>query len=135
MGGKASAELANLYCYVKESNFIDSLVSAGKLQEAKAWFNTWRYIDDLLGFGNRGNGWDLIQYGMEHTDTTDIKFSHRDGRSQAIFLGMRIDSKPEGIYTSVQPKGLGWIWLPRKFIDYSACHIVRGKDTNRKNTN
>ena len=35
MGGKASAELANLYCYVKESQFIDSLIAAGKTSEAK----------------------------------------------------------------------------------------------------
>jgi hypothetical protein len=122
MGGKASAELANLYCYVKEAQFIDSLIEKGNIQEAKTWYNTWRYIDDLLGFGDRGNAWKDIQYGMEHTETTDIKFSSRDGRSQAVFLGMRINSKPEGIFTSVQPKGEGWTWLPRKFIDYSSCH-------------
>jgi hypothetical protein len=122
MGGKASAELANLYCYVKESQFIDSLIAEGNLQEAKRWFHTWRYIDDLTGFGDRGNSWEKIQYGMEHTETTEIRYSAKDRRSQAVFLGMKIDSKPDGIFTSVQPKGLGWAWLPRKFIHYSSCH-------------
>ena len=59
---------------------------------------------------------------MDHTETTETRYSAAHTRSQAVFLGMRIDSKPEGIYTSVQPKGLGWSWLPRKFIDYSSCH-------------
>ena len=34
MGGKASAELANLYCYVKESQFIDSLIQNGNLKSS-----------------------------------------------------------------------------------------------------
>ena len=54
MGGKASAELANLYGYVKEAYFIDSLVQQGKIEVARQWFHTWRYIDDLCGFGGRG---------------------------------------------------------------------------------
>ena len=122
MGGKASAELANLYCYVKESQFIDYLVRKGDTPETKKWFHTWRYIDDLCGFGDRGNSWQKIQYGMEYTETTDMRYSPQDGRSQVVFLGVRIDSKRDGIFTSVQPKGLGWAWLPRKFIDYSSCH-------------
>ena len=52
MGGKASAELANLYCYAIESQFIDGLIQQGQIDEAKKWFYTWRYIDDLLGFGD-----------------------------------------------------------------------------------
>ena len=122
MGGKASAELANLYCYVKESTFIDSLINSGKLQEAKEWFHTWRYIDDLCGFGNRDDKWQQIQYGMEHIDTTEKRPTPDSNHSQVVFLGMRIESKPEGIFTSVQPKGMGWSWLPNKFIEYSSCH-------------
>ena len=122
MGGKASAELANLYCYTVESQFIDGLLKEGKMEEAKSWFYTWRYIDDLLGFGDRQNGWDVIDYGMEHIETTDIRFSEKDKSSQAIFLGMKIQSNPSGVWLSVQPKGEGWTWLPRRFIEYSSCH-------------
>ena len=122
MGGKASAELANLYCYVKESGFIDSLIADGKLDEAKRWFHTWRYIDDLCGFGDRGDMWQKIPYGMEHVETTELRHSTPKGTSEAVFLGMRIKSNPDGIWTSIQPKGDGWAWLPRKFIDYSSCH-------------
>jgi len=43
-------------------------------------------------------------------------------KSQATFLGMKILSSPDGIWTSVQPKGDGWAWLPQKFIEYSSCH-------------
>ena len=122
MGGKASAELANLFCYYKESRFIDNLIQQGKLDEAKSWYWTWRYIDDLLGFGRRENGWQNIDYGMEHIDTTDSRFCEESGESQAVFLGMRISNSPGGLLTSVQPKGEGWVWLPRKFIEYSSCH-------------
>ena len=122
MGGKASAELANLYCYVKESRFIDSLIQQGRLEDAKRWFNTWRYIDDLCGFGDRGNMWQEISYGMEHVETTDIRFSPLDQKSQVVFLGMKVVSNSDGISLSVQPKGDGWAWLPQRFIDYSSCH-------------
>ena len=122
MGGKASAELANLYCYAIESQFIDDLIQQGNLNEAKSWFHTWRYIDDLLGFGDRGNSWSQLPYGMEHIDTTDTAFCRKTNKGQAVFLGMRILTNPDGVWTSVQPKGDGWMWLPRKFIEYSSCH-------------
>ena len=122
MGGKASAELANLYCYAVESQFIDGLLQQGKLEEAKSWFYTWRYIDDLLGFGERNDGWKAIEYGMEHLETTNIRFSATDKKSQAVFWGMKIQSNPDGVWLSVQPKGEGWTWLPRRFIEYSSCH-------------
>ncbi len=122
MGGKASAELANLYCYVKESHFIDSLLQQGREEDAKSWFHTWRYIDDLCGFGDRGQMWQEITYGMEHVETTEIRYSPSDCKSQVVFLGMKIVSNSEGISLSVQPKGDGWAWLPQRFIDYSSCH-------------
>ena len=122
MGGKASAELANLYCYAVESQFIDRLIQQGKQDEAKSWFHTWRYIDDLLGFGDRKDQWQQLQYGMEHVDTTDTAFCERTRKGQAVFLGMKIVTNPDGVWTSVQPKGEGWMWLPRKFIEYSSCH-------------
>ena len=104
MGGKASAELANLYCYAVESQFIDQLVQEGKLEEAKSWFHTWRYIDDLLGFGDRKDGWQKIDYGMEHIETTDVSYSEKDHKSQAVFLGMRIQSDPAGFGCLCNPK-------------------------------
>ena len=52
MGGKASAELANLHLYHIESTFVDKLLLLGRLEDAKRVFYTWRYIDDLTGFGD-----------------------------------------------------------------------------------
>jgi len=107
MGGKASAELANLYCYAIESQFIDDLIRQGKIDEAKSWYYTWRYIDDLLGFGDRGNAWTQIPYGMEHVDTTDTAFCEDTKKGQVLFLGMKILTNPDGVWTSIQPKGEG----------------------------
>ena len=75
-----------------------------------------------MGFGDRKDGWDAIEYGMEHTETTDIRFSEKDKKSQAVFLGMKIISNPDGVWLSVKPKREGWTWLPRRFIEYSSCH-------------
>ena len=63
-----------------------------------------------------------IEYGMEHVETTDTKFSPSTGTSQVVFLGMRVANSPSELLTAVQPKGDGWAWLPRKFIEYSSCH-------------
>ena len=49
----------------------------------KARNNTWRYIDDLEGIGQRN--WKGIDYGMEHTDTTE------ESGKACTFLGMRIE--------------------------------------------
>ena len=65
MGGKASVEIANLYCYAIESAYIDKLVNKDRIEEAKSWFNAWRYVDNMLGFGERK--WEEIDYGMEHS--------------------------------------------------------------------
>ena len=35
---------------------------------------------------------------------------------------MKILCNPDGVWLSVQPKGEGWTWLPRRFIEYSSCH-------------
>ena len=66
--------------------------------------------------------WEELKYNMEHIDTTDSRFNPQTKESQIVFLGMRVLSTANRIWTSVQPKGDGWMWLPRKFIDYSSCH-------------
>ena len=117
MGGRHAAELANLYCYQCESTFIDNLIAKGQEEEARKWFDTWRYIDDMLGFSTR-NWLDATQipnYNMSHTDTTD-------GPGTAVFLGMRINQQKDSLILSVQPKGAGWKWIPNRFLEYSSCH-------------
>ena len=120
MGGKASAEIANLYCYTIESQYIDKLIAANKIKEARDWLNTWRYIDDMKGFGSRP--WDEIDYGMSHLDTTDRPYDPLTQTSESVFLGMRTISHPSGIQLSVEPKGKGWRWIPQRFIEFSSCH-------------
>ena len=122
MGGKCSAELANLYCYAVEAEFIDHLIENNCLDEAKKWFFTWRYIDDLCGFGDRGQSWDQLRYGMDHVDTTDSPYNVQNKSSMTVFLGMKITTNADGIWTSVQPKGVGWKWIPQRFMEYGSCH-------------
>ena len=117
MGGKASAEIANLYCYTIESQYIDKLIAADKIKEAREWLNTWRYIDDMKGFGSRP--WDEIDYGVSHLDTTDVPYDPLTQTSETVFLGI---SHPSGIQLSVEPKGKGWRWIPQRFIEFSSCH-------------
>ena len=59
MGGKASAELANLYRLAIESAYTDKPMNNNRMEEAKSWFNTWRYIDDdaWLSRAQMGMGW------------------------------------------------------------------------------
>ena len=122
MGDKCCAELANVYCCAVEAEYIDSLIENNHLDEAKRWFFTWRYIDDLCGFGDRGQSWSQLKHGMAHEDTTDYPYTLQKKSSMAVFLGMMIISNHDGIWTSVQPKGVGWKWIPQRFIAYGSCH-------------
>ena len=114
MGGKAASEMANIYCYAIESQFIDALVAANRLPEAQLWSNTWRYIDDLLGFGDRR--WDQVEYRMEHRDTTTVP------GTEVGFLGMVIKRTARDIDMAVLEKGAGWQWKPQRYLEYSSIH-------------
>ena len=48
MGGHASSDIANLYCYRIESKFMDDLVAKGELGLARKHDYSCRYIDDFL---------------------------------------------------------------------------------------
>ena len=122
MGGKCSAKLANLYCYAVEAKYIDSLLENNQPDEARKWLFTWRYIDALCGFGDRGKSWDKLQYRMTHEDTTDSPYNPRSKSSTTVFLGMKILTNSDGIWTSAQPKRVGWKWIPQRFIEYNLCH-------------
>ena len=124
MGSKCAQELANLYCYSREAQFIDTLISSNKFEEARKWAKTWRYIDDICGLGRRR--WNEPSfsptYGMDHIDTT-----HTPGQ-KAVFLGMAIETSSAGLSLSVQPKGEGWKWIPQRFIDFGSCHTHYTKE-------
>ena len=78
------------------------------------WANTWRYIDDLFGFGDRR--WDALNYGMEHKDTSLI--AHKE----VVFLGMHVKRGQSNLLLEVWQKGTGWQWKPQRFIEYTSCH-------------
>jgi hypothetical protein len=113
MGGKCSAELANLYCYSVESAVIDKLLAAGRTDVAQSMYHTFRYIDDILGFGHPH--WELLNYGMEHRRTSE-------DRRKAVFLGMSIDTSGDFIMLRMEPKGAGWKWKPQRYVDWSSVH-------------
>ena len=59
---------------------------------------------------------------MAHKDTTDTPYNSRSKSSTTVFLGMKILTNSDGIWTSVQPKGVGWKWIPQRFIEHNSCH-------------
>ena len=119
MGGKSSAELANLYCYSVESATIDTLLQNGQDDVARAMYHTFRYIDDILGFGR--SMIHLFDYQMEHKQTNERV-------DTAVFLGMRIMTSGDFVQLSHEPKGAGWKWKPQRYVEWSSIHT---KDTKR----
>ena len=115
MGGKCSSELANLYCYSVESTTIDRCIEQGAHNVAKSMFHRWRYIDDILGFGEQN--WQILDYGMEHKKTND---SHM----RAVFLGMSIDTSGDYVRLALEPKGVAWKWKPQRYLNWSSVHTA-----------
>ena len=107
MGGKCSSELANLYCYSVESRTIDTLLAQGATATVKSLYHTFRYIDDILGFG--ANQLHLFPYNMEHRCTND-------NPHEAVFLGMAINTNGDFVKLKLQPKGAGWKWTPQRYV-------------------
>ena len=119
MGGKSSAELANLYCYSVESATIDALLQNGQEDLVRSTYHTVRYIDDILGFGNALTH--CFDYQMEHKQTNDQPHT-------AVFLGMRITTSGDFVQLSHEPKGAGWKWKPQRYVEWASIHT---KDTKR----
>ena len=53
MGTNCAPLLADLFLYSYESEFLDKLISKGKRNLARQFNLTYRYIDDLISFGNK----------------------------------------------------------------------------------
>ena len=104
MGSKCASELANLYCYSVESHFIDQLLPHNT-EEAKKWYPTWRFIDDIHGLKIRK--WETPNlcpnYGMDHTDTSE------DIGKTAVFLGMKIEAKEEKRHRALCSTQRSWL--------------------------
>ena len=119
MGGKCSSELANLYCYSVESQTIDHLLTQGSLNTVKSMYHIFRYIDDILCFGQ--NLLHLFPYNMEHRRTNDTP-------QQAVFLGMSIDTSGDFVKLKLQPKGAGWKWVPQRYVEWNSVHTDATKN-------
>ena len=91
-------QLANLYCYSVESATIDNLLRNNQLDLVRSMYHTFRYIDDICGFGRPQ--WALLDYGMEHRQTNEQPHT-------AVFLGMRIDTSGDFVQLRLEPKGAG----------------------------
>eukprot|EP01059_Diplonema_ambulator_P015921 TRINITY_DN2713_c2_g1_i1.p1 TRINITY_DN2713_c2_g1~~TRINITY_DN2713_c2_g1_i1.p1 ORF type:complete len:388 (+),score=26.71 TRINITY_DN2713_c2_g1_i1:502-1665(+) len=138
MGGNASPDLANLFCYGIEKQYIEDLLAQGKEEEAKKHLHTCRYIDDFLTWGVDPPPKEL--YGMDYqcTGRGDVEFlgnriRRESGKKKgSIFLRLSILEKPEGTkyphYKNTAPsnqiKGIvkgGWIRAARQtnnFYDF-----------------
>ena len=119
MGGKCSSELANLYCYAVESITIDQLLVEGHTDLVKSIYDTFRFIDDMLGF--QPIPWDRFDYGMTHVKTNSAPH-------EAVFLGMKVNTSASSVRLSLQPKGAGWKWKPQRYIQWSSVHTKYTKN-------
>jgi hypothetical protein len=113
MGGKASSEIANLYCYAIEAAMVDEVLRDYGLPAARRFATNQRFIDDIQGFGEIN--WPALQYGMEHKETTDPSGS-------ALFLGMRITRFEDSLLLEQEPKGRGWSWRPQRYLEATSTH-------------
>ena len=113
MGGKASSEIANLYCYAIEAAMVSQVQRDYGIPAAKIFATNQRFIDDIQGFGEIN--WPALQYGMEHRETTEPSGS-------TLFLGMRITRHEDSLLLEQEPKGRGWAWRPQKYLEASSTH-------------
>ena len=54
MGTNSGPQIANVYLYVYEFNFIQSLITAGEVETLKKLKDIFRYQDDLISFNDNG---------------------------------------------------------------------------------
>ena len=113
MGGKASAEIANLYCYNVEATTVAKAMQDYGLPAARKYATCMRFIDDLIGFGEIS--WPSLQYGMEHAETAGSD-------SQVVFLGMKITKHEDWVQLELQPKGAAWTWRPQRYLEATSTH-------------
>ena len=113
MGGKASSEIANLYCYAIEAAMVSEVLRDYGLSAARRFATNQRFIDDMQGFGEVN--WPALQYGMEHKETTDSSGS-------VLFLGMRITQFEDSLLLEQEPKGRGWSWRPQRYLEATSTH-------------
>ena len=54
MGTNSAPLLADLFLYSYENDFLDKLIKEGKRKLARRFNLSYRYIDDLISFSNKG---------------------------------------------------------------------------------
>ena len=113
VGGKSSSELANMCCYAVESTSIDQLLSEGNAVIVHSIYHTSRYIDDMVGFSPVP--WERFNYGMGHVATDNSP-------TEAVLLGMRINTGGDFVHLSLHPKGAGWKWKPLRYIQWNSVN-------------
>ena len=99
MGGKASAEIANIYCYAIEAQMVSEVMKKYGIPAARKFNSIMRFVDDMIGSGEMD--WNALPYRMEHKETTQS-----DG--SVVFLGMKVTKLEHQFLLEQQPKGLGW---------------------------
>ena len=114
MGGNASPDIANLYCYWCEKLFIDSLVNKGDLVKARTFAHCFRFIDDFLTWNVEPPPASIYQ--MAYTETTK-------GDNDVIFLGMRIRIQEDDfIRLSISDKTDVLPFAPVKYTHAESVH-------------
>ena len=123
MGGNASSDIANLYCYRVESTYIDSLIEAKNLDLARQHDHSCRYIDDFLTWSCDPPPASL--YSMDYTDTSN-------NIDDVSYIGIRIrieitNTNKRWIRLSVNDKARGWHITPTRFThQHSAAQESMG---------
>eukprot|EP01064_Diplonema_japonicum_P009822 TRINITY_DN1725_c0_g1_i20.p1 TRINITY_DN1725_c0_g1~~TRINITY_DN1725_c0_g1_i20.p1 ORF type:complete len:314 (+),score=64.37 TRINITY_DN1725_c0_g1_i20:556-1497(+) len=108
MGGNASPDIANLYCYSVEADYIDGLIENKDWGRLKELCSAARYIDDFLVWDTTPPPEEL--YGMSYAKTSD-------NDDDVPFIGMRIRTErhetPKNNW--VRLKAANWKFKPTRF--------------------
>jgi len=92
MGTNAAPQLANLYCYSYERDYINKLVGDGENRKAQQLHNSFRLIDDLFSMDNETAD-DFLTPGLVYPTALILKETSLP--DHVNFLGMRISNSPD----------------------------------------
>jgi hypothetical protein len=118
MGTNAAPALANLYLHSYECEFIDRLVEAGQLEQARSFHMTFRFIDDVLSVDNP----EWHKYSRRAAEDGGIypralQMNETEVSSELVhFLGMSIADEDSGqLHVDVFDKRLEFPFAVRRY--------------------
>ena len=130
MGTNCAGFLANLYCFTYELSFLERLISLERFDEARAFQNCQRYIDDLLCVGSVAEHFPEFMY-KTASDTLGLypkeylKLSLADSGPRVPYMDIALCfSKSRGLYTAIYDKRLEAKYAGINVLRYPAIESI-----------